>query len=229
MVMARPETPRTLFWAGREALMLRVCVTGRKVWFAKREVNFFFWAQLKEQQPFTAEEKQCQCLLTRDGVSERISAMKTTLTTAVAFLTFVAAAAICSAASPHMGTWKLNETKSKMPAGIGKNTTVTYAEKGDKIEITVEGVDKDGKPTHAVWTGKWDGKPYPAKGNMAWDSASYKVINDRENEITTMKDGKVMWTGKITVSQDGKSRTVTMSGTGADGKKFSGKAVYDRS
>jgi hypothetical protein len=31
------------------------------------------------------------------------------------------------AASPHMGTWKFNEAKSKIPAGMGKNTTVVYA------------------------------------------------------------------------------------------------------
>ncbi|MDQ6622294.1 MAG: hypothetical protein M3Y86_02245 [Verrucomicrobiota bacterium] len=128
-----------------------------------------------------------------------------------------------------MGTWKLNESKTKMPPGMGKNTTVTYSQKGDKIEVAVEGVDKDGKSTHGDWVGKWDGKPYPAKGNMSWDSASYKVVNDRTNEITTMKNGKVVWTGKITVAADGKSRTVTMQGTDANGKKFSGKAVYDKS
>ncbi len=128
-----------------------------------------------------------------------------------------------------MGTWKLNESKSKTPAGMGKNTTVVYAEKGDKIQIAVEGVDKDGKPTKGVWVGKWDGKPYPAKGNPGWNSAAYKVIDERTNEITTMKDGKVVWTGRITVARDGKSRTVTINGTNAEGKKFSGKAVYDKS
>jgi hypothetical protein len=139
------------------------------------------------------------------------------------------AAAVCFAANPQMGTWKLNESKSKMPAGMGKSTSVTYAEKGDKIEVTVAGVDKDGKSTHGVWVGKWDGKAYPAKGNLAWNSAAYKTVSDRENDITTWKDGKVAWTGRITVSADGKSRTVTMRGTGADGKGFSGKAVYDKS
>ena len=43
-----------------------------------------------------------------------------------------------------------------------------------------------------------------------------------------MKDGKIAWTGKITVAADGKSRTVTINGIGADGKKFNGKAVYDK-
>jgi len=30
------------------------------------------------------------------------------------------------AQNPHMGTWKLNEAKSKISAGMMKNTTVTY-------------------------------------------------------------------------------------------------------
>ena len=148
---------------------------------------------------------------------------------AVVSVALLIVAAICSAASPQMGTWRLNEAKSKMPPQMGKNMTVTYAEKGEKIQLTTYGIDKDGKRTHGVWVGKWDGKAYPTKGNPGWNATAYKVVNDRTNEITAMKDGKVAWTGKITVSADGKSRTVTMNGTGADGKKFSGKAVYDKS
>ena len=130
--------------------------------------------------------------------------------------------------NPHMGTWKLNEAKSKIPAGMGKNTTVTYTEQKDKIKVAVVGVDKDGKPTHSVWVGKFDGKAYPGKGNLPYNSVAYKMVNDRTNDITTMKDGKTVWSGRITVSADGKSRTVTINGTGADGKKFKGKAVYDK-
>ena len=150
--------------------------------------------------------------------------MKTRIAAVAMALSFVGTAA-CFAASPQMGTWKLNESKSKLVPGMGKNTTVTYAEQKDKIKVTVDGVDKDGKPTHGVWVGKWDGKAYQEKGNLSWNSAAYKVVNDRTNEITTMKDGKIVWTGKITVAADGKSRTVTMNGTDANGKKFSGKAV----
>jgi hypothetical protein len=138
------------------------------------------------------------------------------------------AAKMAAPMSPQMGTWKLNEAKSKLVPGMGKNTTVVYAEQKDKIKVTVEGVDKDGKPTHSVWLGKFDGKAYPLKGNLTYNSVAYKVVNDRTNDITTMKDGKMVWSGKITVSADGKSRTVTINGTDADGKKFKGKAVYDK-
>ena len=153
--------------------------------------------------------------------------IKTRIAVLAAALSFMAAAA-CFAASPQMGTWKLNETKSKLVPGMGKNTTVTYAEQKDKIKITVDGVDKDGKPTHSVRVGKFDGKAYPVKGNLPYNSVAYRVVNDRTNDITAMKDGKIGWSGQITVAADGKSRTVTINGTDAQGKKFNGKAVYDK-
>ena len=138
------------------------------------------------------------------------------------------ASALCAAASPQLGTWKLNESKSKFPPNSGKNNTVTYAAEGDKIQVTVDGVDKDGKPTHSVWTGQFDGKFYPAKGNLPYDQVMYKTVNDRTNDITAMKDGKVLWTGTIKVAEDGKSRVVMIHGTDADGKKFKAKAFYDK-
>lgn len=153
--------------------------------------------------------------------------MKTKIALAAVALLFTATSA-CFAANPQLGTWKLNEAKSKLVPGMGKNTTVAYIEEKDEIKVTVDGVDKDGKPTHSVWVGKFDGKAYPVKGNLSYNSVAYKMVDDRTNEITATKDGKTEWSGKITVSTDGKSRTVTINGTGADGKKFEGKAVYDK-
>src|SRR2546423_12266381 len=118
--------------------------------------------------------------------------MKTRIAAAVLVLSLTATAA-CFAANPHMGTWKLNEAKSKLVPGMGKNTMVTYSEENGNIKVIVDGVDKDGKSTHGVWIGKFDGKAYPTKGNLPWNSAAYTMVNDRTNDITTMKDGKMMW------------------------------------
>ena len=47
---------------------------------------------------------------------------------------------LCFAADDvQMGTWKLNEAKSKISAGAPKNSTVVYAADGDNIKVTVDG------------------------------------------------------------------------------------------
>jgi hypothetical protein len=46
--------------------------------------------------------------------------------------------------------------------------------------------------------------------------------------FTNKKDGKVTISGRIVVSADGKSRTVTVSGTDAKGKKFTSTSAYDK-
>ena len=137
------------------------------------------------------------------------------------------AVAVCLA-SPMMGTWKLNEAKSKLPAMAPKNHTVVYEAAGDSVKVTVDGTDANGKPTHNEWTGKFDGKDYPLMGDPMADSRAYKKIDDRTMELTNKKDGKTVLTGKIVVSPDGKTRTVTVNGTDSNGKKVQSTAVYDK-
>lgn len=130
--------------------------------------------------------------------------------------------------NPHMGVWKLNEAKSKIPAGAAKNGTVTYEAAGDMIKITVEGVDGAGQPTRSEWTGKFDGKDYPVTGDSNSDVRAYKVVNARTLTFVSKKAGKTTLTGRIVISVNGKSRTVMTTATSADGKKVKSTAVYDK-
>ena len=141
---------------------------------------------------------------------------------------FTAASACFAADDANMGTWKLNEAKSKFSPGAAKNHSVVYEAAGDSIKVTVDGIGADGKPTHNEWTGKFDGKDYPITGDPSADTRSYKKVNARTMELTNKKAGKPVVTGKITVSADGKSRTVEVSGTDASGKKVTSTAVYDK-
>ena len=129
--------------------------------------------------------------------------------------------------NPHMGTWKLNETKSKL-AGKARNNTVTYEAAGDQIKVTVDGVDENGGAVHSEWTGKFDGKDYPVTGDANSDVRSYRTINKHTLELTGKKGGKETLTGRIVISNDGKSRTVTTNATDAQGKKVTNVAVYDK-
>jgi FlaG/FlaF family flagellin (archaellin) len=146
------------------------------------------------------------------------------LTLVLCFVT----AAVCFAQGVQMGTWKLNETKSKIAAGVAKNHTVVYEAAGDDVKVTVDGTDSDGKPVHNEWTGKFDGKDYPVTGDPTSDARSYKMVKANTLALTIKKGGKITVTGRIVVSADGKSRTVTTRGTDPKGKKFKSIAVYDK-
>ena len=45
---------------------------------------------------------------------------------------------VCLADNPQMGTWKLNEAKSKFSPGATKNNTVVYEAAGDSVTTTPE-------------------------------------------------------------------------------------------
>ena len=132
------------------------------------------------------------------------------------------------AQTPQIGTWKLNEAKSKIPAGMMKNTTVMYTEEGDSVKVTTEGTGGDGSALHTEWTGKFDGKDYPLTGDPAADTRSYTKVNDHTLTLENKKGGSVTTTGRIVVSADGKTRTLTTSGKNSAGKKVTSKALYDK-
>ena len=140
----------------------------------------------------------------------------------------LATAGPCLAGDAQLGTWKLNEARSRLNPALPKNTTVVYTGDGDRVKITVDGVDKDGKPTHNEWTGKFDGKDYPVTGDPNSDTRAYTKVDDRTLSFTVKKGGKVTITGRIVTTPSGKGRTVTTMTTGTDGRKTVNLAFYDR-
>jgi hypothetical protein len=132
------------------------------------------------------------------------------------------------AADLNQGTWKLNESKSKISAGAPKNTSVVYSMDGDNVKAVVEGMDSAGKPTHNEWVGKYDGKYYPVTGDGQSDARAIKQVDDHNFDLSAKKGDKVTVSGKIKISADGKTRTVSTSGTDEKGKKVSNTSVYEK-
>jgi hypothetical protein len=168
-----------------------------------------------------------QKVLTQNENPDSMDRMKTKplgLTLAFCFL----GVAACVAADPQMGTWKLNETKSKITPGTLKNTQVVCSSMFGQVNIKADGIAANGKPSHTEWSGKFDGKDYPVTGDPNSDARSYTKVNERTLTTTNKKNGKVTVTGQIVVSEDGKSRTVTLNGTTPKGKKFKNVVVYDK-
>ena len=137
-------------------------------------------------------------------------------------------ATLCLAADGFLGTWKLNEAKSKLAPGTAKNSTVVYSAMGDQMMVTIDGTDAAGKAAHTEWMGKFDGKDYPVTGDSTSDTRSVKKVDDHNLTFAVKKGGKVLFTGTIVLSADGKTRTVTTEGTDSSGKKITATAVYDK-
>ena len=140
----------------------------------------------------------------------------------------LAGSAISLADSPQMGTWKLNEGKSKLVKSMGKNHTVVYESAGRTVKITVDGVDAKGQATHSEWNGKFDGKDYPVTGDPSSDTRSFKMSSENTLEMTSKKAGKEVGGGTVVVAADGKTRTVTNTMTNAKGEKMTSTLVYDK-
>ena len=153
--------------------------------------------------------------------------MKTKILGLILAFCFLAGTA-CFAADPQMGTWKLNEAKSKITPGTTKFNTVTFKSTFGNTKVTADGTDASGKPIHVEWSGKFDGKDYAVTGDPSGNTRSYRKVDDRTLEVTVKKNGKVIVTARTIVSSDGKSRTATVSGTTPKGKKFKNVAVYDK-
>jgi len=130
---------------------------------------------------------------------------------------------------PFVGTWILNLAKSTFsPGPAPKNQTAVYAAVAGGYRVTATGTNGDGTPINTDYTAQLDGKDYPVTGNADYDATSLKRVNARKLEFTRKKAGKVMQTGTIVVSADGKSRTVTVDGTNSAGAKVHNVSVYDR-
>ena len=146
----------------------------------------------------------------------------------VSLAVFFATLAVSLAGDAFVGNWKLNEGKSKFAPDATKNQTVTYVAAGDDLKVIVDAVDKDSKAIHTEWTGKPDGKDYAVTGAVNEDTRAYTKVDDKNLDFTSKKGGKVTAQGRVILSADGKSRTVTTTVTDANGKKAMSTAVYDK-
>jgi hypothetical protein len=150
-------------------------------------------------------------------------------TTLLTLLISAAAVSLCLASGDaFMGTWKLDKSKSKIPAATAHNNTVVYAQSGDEVTITGDGVNAAGKAVHQVWTGKFDGKDYAAKGSPTHDMRAYTKVDSNTLTYTLTKDGKKLGDGKVVVAADGKSRTVTETMPDKNGKPVTATSVFDK-
>jgi hypothetical protein len=151
--------------------------------------------------------------------------------TAIAAAMTVAAADTLHAQTtdPFLGTWKLNVAKSKFDPGPAPKTgTAVFTAAGGSVRVVSDGIAATGATAHWEYTAGHDGKEYPMTGSPDADTVSLKRINPSTVESTYKKGGKVTLVNTRTVAADGKTMTVTVKGTNAQGQKVNNVLVYEK-
>src|SRR5262245_44417279 len=129
---------------------------------------------------------------------------------------------------PMVGTWKLNLSKSTyIPGPAPKSAINKFEPWEDGMKATMDMVDGQGKNIRSETTVKFDGKDYLIKGSPIADAVSVKRANEREMDIVWKKGGKVTMTGKSVIAADGRTTTLTQTGTAPQGHAVHNVAVYD--
>jgi hypothetical protein len=130
-----------------------------------------------------------------------------------------------------VGTWVLNVAKSKYdPGPPPKSSTLTIVAAGQGHKIEAKGVDSAGNPTGTQYTSNYDGKDVPVTltGSQDYDTIALKKVDAQRIEGTRKKAGKVVQTYSRVISADGKTMTLTTSGTNAKGQKVNNVMVFEK-
>lgn len=134
------------------------------------------------------------------------------------------AATVWAAEDPQTGHWKIDLARSKyVTATLPQSSEVTITPSGkDGVSLSVNQVNAKGEKLVIQYSAQYDGKPYPrtetGAGAMTGVTVSLKRIDAQTVERIVYLGDKPIGTERWVISKDGKTRTVTQSGTDANGK-----------
>jgi hypothetical protein len=131
---------------------------------------------------------------------------------------------------PFDGIWQSNLAKSKLTGRLAglKSATHYFHGEGQNRKDTEVGIDAQGNPFSVVRMHIYDGQPHPTTGSSISDASTYTQVDAHTINYSLTKAGKVVMTGTMMVSQDGKTLTITVKGTDASGREYNDVAVNER-
>jgi len=136
---------------------------------------------------------------------------------------FASSVALSQTADNFFGKWELNVQKSTYdPGPAPRSRTVTFEDRGDGvILVTMEAIDAQGNRGFNQFAAKADGKDYPqlVLGAEVPQSISLELV-----DAYTLVSG----TMTRTISEDGKTLTVTNKGKDEQGQQYTNVEVFER-
>ena len=151
---------------------------------------------------------------------------KTTLLVLVAVLVY--GAGVTAQSEPFLGIWELNLAKSSITRGAPPKfeTVVNVAEPGGFRSLLA--VVNERATSVEIHHYNFDGDFHQTEAADPRE-LSFKRIDRRTITSDTRRSGQITVTRRFELSEDGKTMTVTASGTTGGGQKYTNDTrVYDR-
>jgi len=146
----------------------------------------------------------------------------------IVIMTVMASDLLLAQNNPFVGTWKLNLAKSTDPGAFPKEETLTVQLAGDQRRVTIEGTATNGSPISFKYEVPDKGGAGKVLAGGPYDGVSGKRIDDDTREVTYLRGGKEVLRLRTVVSKDGTTMRLTVEGSDAQGKPFSGVAGFER-
>jgi hypothetical protein len=157
-------------------------------------------------------------------------------------LTTALCAAALVAASPHtglaqvnpstFGTWQLNLAQSVFMLGPPPMAqTQVWEPAGEGVTVSVETVPVAGVRIAYGYTANVDGVEYPIEGDLTPNGAETIALESIDAQTTVARlrrTGEVVLTTRIRISSDGRTLTLTSSGTNRNEQPTHSVMTFDR-
>jgi hypothetical protein len=130
------------------------------------------------------------------------------------------------------GTWKLNVRKSQFPAGAEpRSDKRVYEDRGGGVIMSTHTtINHQGKESLTTYAAKFDDKEYPVvtRGSTAPSTIAFHVIDDYSESFVLTREGKVTVRGITSISKDGRTLTMKMDTTNAQGQTEHVVDIYEK-
>jgi hypothetical protein len=123
-------------------------------------------------------------------------------TLAIALSVAIVSPAVAAAqtANPRIGKWKLKQDAP--PPAVNIMTYEPYGDGG--MKVTVDSTNRDGRKATWTYVTMFDGKDEKVTGDTRTETTAVKKVDERTNEITNKRGGKVTQVIINVLSPDGK-------------------------
>jgi hypothetical protein len=117
-----------------------------------------------------------------------------------------------------------------LPAGDSPTSVIlTYEAAGAGVKATLDVMGANGAIAHLEFSGDYDGKDNPVTGSgQAGGVVALTRLDANTVRLIHKRDGEVIVTQTEVVSSDGKTMTVTTTGTTPWGAPLNGVALWDK-